>query len=151
MWSCAFPVELQYHCVSAHAQSERMQQIQDILNEGWPSAPLPLLCIIRLRPWASANLLPLRPDGLLLLLQQPPHLLLEALAALLLLGHGQLHVAQLIQQLLGQRGQGDFQQKGGRKYLKTDTLDVKWSACTSFFSDSCWAFMSCSLDSHFLS
>lgn len=48
---------------------------------------------------ASPNLLPLGPDGLLLLLQPPPHLLLQPEALLLLVRHGRLHPAQLVQQL----------------------------------------------------
>lgn len=97
---------VQHHYVSAHGQSEHVQQIKDILNEGWPSASLPLLRIIRLQLWTSANLLLLSPDGLLLLLQLPPHLLLEPLAALLVLWHRQPHIAQLVQQLVDNEQSG---------------------------------------------
>lgn len=47
----------------------------------------------------SVNLLPLSLDGLLLLLQPPPHLLLQPVAALLVLGDRWLRSVQLVQQL----------------------------------------------------
>lgn len=56
--------------------------------------------------WLSANLLPLRSDGLLPLLQPPGHVLespvsvlLQPLELLLLLRHGRLRSGQLVQQL----------------------------------------------------
>lgn len=77
-----------------------------------PATPLPLLRIIIIVITAArANLLPLGPDGLLLLLQLPPHLLPQPLAALLLLRHRRLQAAQLVQQLADETARersGDF-------------------------------------------
>lgn len=53
----------------------------------------------------GADLLPLGLDGVLPLLQPPAHLLLQPLAALLVVGHGRLHPAQLVQQLGDGRGE----------------------------------------------
>lgn len=72
--------------------------MEDILNKASLPAPTDL------RPGAKrADLLPLSLDGLLVLLQPPAHLLLQPAVVLLVLRHGRLHPAQLVQQLEGDR------------------------------------------------